>query len=521
MSRNIGYAVFVVTVLAVLGKVLGFVRDMVFAAYFGISPEMDALVMAELFPGAIGDLVVYCLPAVFLPIYRTYLEQKGQAAAADLANKLVGIVLVVTCTVSALYFFFPGAIIAMIAPGAASAKIELAVGLSRVLFPITVLYGLLGFALSILQANHHYRLLVLSSFPLNLTSILIVVVLGKHYGIYAGALAMLSGLFIQVLFLWIILVRSGYRPKFVLALDPGIRQMLRLAVPVIITVGVTTASPYIDRYFASNLADGSMSALTYATRINSAFAGIFVASLITVMFPNFSEKIASGDIQVFQNQFLLSVRSLMFVTIPLVVFMFLFSTPIVEILLERGAFGVQATTATSFALMFFSLGLIGTSFNELLSKAYYANLNMVVPSLIAVSMLVIKIGLSIVLARYLMHGGLALATSISVSFGALCLMTHFVKRYNIATGDKSLFCNGLKVLSASLAAGTAAFLIFSLLPGIVFSNIDKLLARVLLLSISLIAGGVLYFAVTYLLKCDEPAMFLGLIRSRFARIRHG
>ena len=154
--------------------------------------------------------------------------------------------------------------------------------------------------------------------------------------------------------------------------DKYIKKVLWLAGPILLGVAINDINAIVDKTLASQLVEGSISALNYASRINTLVLSIFVTAITTVIFPIMSREFNRGNKQEIVNIIRYGVNLILIVTIPATIGMMVLATPIVEVIFLRGAFTQDNVTMTSIALIGYAVGLVGMSIRLIASRAYYA-----------------------------------------------------------------------------------------------------------------------------------------------------
>jgi putative peptidoglycan lipid II flippase len=289
--------------------------------------------------------------------------------------------------------------------------------------------------------------------------------------------------------------KKGYRYGFVLDKnDKHLMRMIYLSLPVILGTSVNQINTLVDRTLASRIAIGGISALNYANRLNGFVQGIFVLSIATVMYPMISKMAAENNMAGLKKTLSEAVTSINLLVIPATIGAMIFAEPVVKFLFGRGAFDADAVSMTSYALFYYSIGMIGFGLREVLSRAFYSLQDTKTPTINAAISVTINIILNIILSRFLGIGGLALATSISAIF---CTVLLFIGlRAKIGPfGMKNITISFLKILCASIIMGVFAWIVY----GILVIRINLNLALVITIG----TGAAIYFVMIYFMKIKE------------------
>ncbi|HHY91621.1 MAG TPA: murein biosynthesis integral membrane protein MurJ, partial [Clostridiales bacterium] len=303
--------------------------------------------------------------------------------------------------------------------------------------------------------------------------------------------------------------KKGYRYQFVLDIkDEHIKKMTSIVLPVIIGVSVNEINVLVDRTLASSITVGGISALNYASRLNVFVQGLFVATIATVMYPMISKMAAEKNISGLKKTVSEAISEINLLVVPATVGAMIFAEPVVKLLFGRGAFDAQAVSMTSYALFFYSVGMIGFGLRDILSRAFYSMQDTKTPMLNAGIAVGLNIVLNIILSRFMGIGGLALATSISALFCTGLLFVSLRKKIG-AFGVKNISVSFIKILCASLGMGAIAKGCYHILLKSFGSNLS------LILSIGI--GAMVYFTIIYFMKIEEVDVMIISLKKRFKR----
>lgn len=518
MGKKLAQAALLIAFLSLVSKFLGLAREMVLAQYYGVSISMDAYVVATLIPTVLGTIIRACIITAFIPIYNGYLAHDEKDVAKNFVDTLLTCILAACLLIVGGLHIFASQIIYVLAPGFNEQTHALTVDLLRMTMPIVLFFSLLGLVNAIQQAQNMFLYPALIGLPANLVIIGAVVLFADSFGIKAAAAGSVFAVLIQVIIQWPGLRKCGYSPA--LAFDyrhPGVKKMLFLIGPIILSTAATQVNLFVDRYLASSLPSGSISALNYANKINMVFISLFVMSIVTVMFPNLAKHAARNEHEAFTASLSIALRIIIFVTVPIMFVLVVFNHSIVEILLQRGAFDGSATEATAIALFFFSFGMLGMALLDMLNRAFYAYQETRVPVLVNLGVVGLNIFLNIILVRHLAHGGLALGTSIAVTMGVVVLFYLLRKKFDGNFGRDVIATLGKTAIAAIIAVCIAKALIHIItffFAG--YGTQQYKLMQTLILAGSLTLGGSCYIFMTITLGCDEPRMAWDMLAKKIS-----
>lgn len=255
--------------------------------------------------------------------------------------------------------------------------------------------------------------------------------------------------------------------------------------------------------------EGGISALNYANKLNDFVQGLFVISIVTVMYPLISKMAAEKNIAGLKKTLSESISGINLLVVPATVGMMIFAEPIVRMLFGRGAFDEQAVVLTSSALFFYALGIVGYGLREVLSRAFYSLQDTKTPMINATIAVGLNIILNIILSRFMGIGGLALATSISALFCTLLLFISLRKKIG-HFGLKEITLSFGKIVLASILMAIVAKLANEVLLTQIGANLS------LLASIGM--GAIVYFGIIYFMKIKEVEEIILQIKKEIKRV---
>ena len=422
-----------ISVAVIISRILGLVRDIVIAGCFGTAVYAQAFVVAFRIPNLLRDLVGEgATNAAFVPVLTDELTKKGKQDFFKLAQVILNIMFVVLLVLTVIGIFAAPLIVRLIAPGftADKEKFELTVSLTRVLFPFLLLVGLWAYAMGVLNSLGKFAASAFGPCFLNLSIILCAMWFGENiFGLATGVLAGgILQLFIQLPSLY----SSGWRARLTTEVShPKAKRIGVLLVPRALGACVYQIDVFISTILASLawiVGEGAVPALYYANRVWQLPLAIFGIALAQAALPTMSKHVALNDTVKMKETLSFSLKVLAFILIPSSIGLMILSTPIIKVLLQRGAFTAYSTGITSNALFFYAMGLVTCAGVKVLVSAFYSMHDTMTPVKTALVALVINIVLSLTLMFPLKLGGLALATSVSSIFNFTALYILLEKR---------------------------------------------------------------------------------------------
>jgi len=482
----------VVSIAVLASRVLGVVREQIFAVFFGAGRELDAFVSAFRIPNLLRDLFAEgALSAAFVSTFTQYLERGGEAAAWRLASLVINALLIVVGTITLIGIWIAPDVVLAIAPGFAAipGKVGLTVGLTRIMFPFLPLVALAAVAMGILNTRNVFGVPASAAAFFNVGSI--VGGLGAAYWLapayvrgILGAVAthhaaptdpalaaraitgMAIGTLIGGLLQFVVQVpslgRVGFRYRPVLhPSDPGLRQVMRLMAPATIGAAAVQVNVFINNNFASYLGNGPVSWLNVAFRFMQLPIGLFGVALGTVTLPLVSRHVARGDRAALRRTLAESLELVGLLCLPAAAGLALFAVPVIGLIYEHGRFTPADTTAAAQALAAYTAGLAGYAGIKVLAPAFYALDDARTPMLVSLVSIGVNYVLNWTLVRRLGFGhvGLALSTS-AVALGNFALLYVVLRRRVGPLGSRLPVALARIALAAAVMAAVAGGLDF-------------------------------------------------------------
>ncbi len=515
-GRRLARSTLVFSLATGLSRVLGLVREMVAAYFFGVSGRINAFTVAFQIPNLVRALLAdAALSGAFVPVFSDLIEKGERRRAWRVASTIFWLVLLVLGGLTALFILV--APLLMRPFGDPGGDVDLAVGLSRVLFPIVVLLGLSGVIVGILNTHDHFTVPALTPVFWNLAIIAglaigVPRVSGESAQLYVYAGAVLVGTLVQLLLPvpWL----RGLDGRLQLVLDwrdPAVRQFFTLMLPVTLTLGLINVNAVVDTLFASRLLDPDLApaAIDKAFRLYMLPQGMFSVAVATILFPTLSRLAARGDADGFMTTVSAGMRQIAFLLIPAAVVSAVLAGPIVRLVYERGRFTAADVTVVGSSLAAFSLGLVFNGWMLLLTRGFYGLRSNWIPTTVAVVAVLLNAALDAVLYRVGVWG-IPLATALVNIAGAAALLVALRRRFGHMDGPRIADAVA-RIAVAALALGVVALA--------TWYGLDRLLGRtvaaqVVSLGAALAIGVAVYLGVCRALKVRELDALRSMLRGR-------
>ena len=492
--------------ISIMSKIIGFGREIVLSYMYGTSNIADAYLISITVPSVVFGFISVGIIAAYIPMYSKIQQEKGELESNKFTSNLINILVLLSAVIIFLSYVYAESIVKVFAVGFEGETLQLAVNFTRMSLFAICFTGVVSILSGYLQMKGNYIIPALIGFPLNLF-ILVSIVLSKKTSIYLLAIGYVIAVASQLLLILPYVKKSGYVHKRIIYLkDESITNMMYIALPVILGTSVNQINVLVDRTLASQITVGGISALNYANRLSGFVQGIFVSSVVTVLYPLMSRMSAEMNVNGLKKSLNEAIVLIMLLVIPSTFGFMFFSNDIISLLFGRGAFDVSATLLTSSALFFYSIGMLGVGLREVASRVFYSMQDTKTPMINAAIGMVLNIILNIILSKYLGIGGLALATSIAATF--TCGLMFVTLRQKIGSFEiKKTIISFLKITVASSIMATVAKITS------IYLN-RNYLNHHLSLIIAMFIGATLYFVVIYFMKIEDVDSIVNLTKKK-------
>jgi len=523
-NREIGKAAGIIGFYTLLSRILGLVRDMVVAFFFGSGVAADAFFVAFRIPNLLRRLFAEgSLSIAFIPVFTEYLQQKTREEAMEMARVVLTLLSAILSLVTLLGVLGSPWIVRIQAFGFGGEgyTYELTVLLTRITFPYIFFISIVALFMGILNSLRRFAEPAAAPIFLN------VGIIGAAYWISPRlsepvvglAVGVLIGGALQVLIQIPSLLRQGFRfwPRWA-PRHPAVKQIGLLMVPAVFGSAVYQINQFVGTLLASFLPQGSVSWLYYADRLVQFPLGVFAIAVSTAALPSLSRQAAGHDgLDAFRDTLGYSLRIIFFLSLPSMAGLTVLGHIIVQTLFERGAFEAASTHMTTQALILYCAGLWAFSGIRVLIAGFYALQDTRTPLKASVFALLVNLVCSLALMGPLRHGGLALSLSIASAAHFAVLAILLSKKIGGLDLVPTLRSAGISLFSAAVM-GTLLHGITRTLwtPGAGSSTGELAVG----LGILVVLGALVYLVLCRLLGSAEMVALMGIMSRRFHR-RYG
>ncbi|MFO0583618.1 MAG: murein biosynthesis integral membrane protein MurJ [Anaeromyxobacter sp.] len=505
-------------------RLLGLVRDQLFAALFGAGAITDAFIVGFRIPNLLRDLFAEgALSSAFVPTFADVRQNRGEADARRLADVMTGLVCLIVGALVLLGMLFTEEIIGALAPGLAEPA--LAARLARVMMPFLLLVSLASVAMGALNAQGRFTAPAFASTMFNVGSIAAGVAVWwagwpPERAVMGWAVGTMLGGLLQLLIQVPSLASAGHVPRPRVGrgdlADPAVRRIGRLMGAAVVGLSATQVNILVSTWFVSHQQGG-------ATWLNNAFRlmqlplGVFGVAIATVAGAGIAQRVAAKDHAGVRDTAGAAMRLVAFLNVPSAVGLAVLALPIISMIYEHGAFRAEASRGTAEALACYALGLYAYSGVKVLAPAFYALDRSRVAVAGSVAGMLANVGLNAALWPVLGHRGVALGTSAAAWVNYLVLAWSFRKEHGGFGGPSLVRQLGRVLLACAPMAAVAWLTLAGAERATAAAGLHGVVRQLVLGLGPVAAGGLAYLAAARALRLPELDELLGALRRRRAR----
>jgi putative peptidoglycan lipid II flippase len=547
-SQSVARSAGIVSVAVMGSRILGLVREQVFSSFFGASFANVAFQIAFRIPNLLRDLFAEgALSAAFVATFSQTQTKRGEQEAWRLANLVNNGLIIVLSIIAVVGIIFAPEIVSLlirdVPTDAATAQLmtDLAVKMTRILFPFLLMVSLAAVAMGVLNTRGRFGVPASASTMFNVGSIIgglaCAYLLAPEYitntatslfnrrqpvrddlGAATAIIGMAIGTLIGGMLQWLIQVPSlraaGYRWRPIVSFrDEGVRQVMRMMAPAIIGSAALQVNVVVNTMFATSVAEGAVVWLGNAFRLIYLPIGIFGVAISTATLPVTSRAAAMEDLGEFRRTLASSLRLTLLLTIPSAAGLIILSRPIIALIYQYGRFTEFDTRQTAIALAYNAIGLTAYSAVRVLAPSFYALRETRIPMMASLLSIVINYAVAKITVDYLKIGHKGLALSISVvAIINFALLFFFMRRKLGGIEGRGLFATFAKVTLASAAMGAACWVVSNRIEN--YLGLDGLFARLINVGVSIVVGIIVFYLGASLLKVGELNQLTAAIKRK-------
>ena len=506
-----------IVIFSLLGKVMGFGREMLMTYIYGASMESDAFIAALKATSILSLPIQSAIATTFIPMLSLAEEEEGPSTRDRHTNNMLVLSSTVALITVAIGIIAAPVMVRIMAKGFTGEIYDLTVKLTRIGMPVIFFASIVGVMTGYLHHEGRFAAAGAVAIPLNIVYIGYMLLLSDKYGIYGMSVVSVLGIAAQILLLYPDTKKTGLDYFWVFEpSDKYVRHAMILAIPTLMSVAINDINIAVNNRIASELVVGAISWLNYANKLNVFVLGVFISAITAVVFPVMSRCFSTGDIEGGKNSMSSAVRLILLITIPSMIGLTVLSDPIVDIAFGRGAFTPKDVEMTALALRFYSLALPAMSMNTLLNRVSYSLHDTRTPLYLGgLSVLLnIAFSLSLIYGIGMGHDGLALGLAIATNISVLVFFVLLNDRLD-GIHIRSYLVTFIKTLIAAGVMGVVAH--YSYRYGVGISGFSYGVRKLIPLMISVILSILVYGVLCYILGVEELYYLRDKIKERLGK----
>lgn len=442
----------VCAILATLAaRLLGFVRELCVADVFGTSATGDAFIVALSIPDILVSGFTAAIATLYIPTYFKLLKEESSNVnkAKEYNSSVLALVVLICVLLTILTEASTEFVVKLFAPGFSDYTFSITVSMLRIIVLSLIPIGVSGLFKAYGQIVNEYSLLTFLGVTINL-SVIVSLVIFKDQNLEVLSWSVVLGNVAYALICFLLIKYKGFEcSRKITFNNKYLISMLVGILPVFVSNIVAEINQVIDKNFASQLSEGSISALNYSSKVVNLITAVIGTAISSVLFANLSKVAAEGNKQKIAREIERINIMVMTLIVPMFLFVFLFSGDIVRFLFGRGQFGEESISVTAECLMFYSIGVLGFNFKAIWVRIYNASLDTKTPAINSVIAVVCNIILNMLFISTMKHKGLASATGLASLITDLLLIGLY-KRKNDCIELRKLMGEMLKTVVSSM-----------------------------------------------------------------------
>ena len=499
--RTAAQTAFIMAVITLGSKVFGFAREMVMANFYGASYITDAYVMAIAIPSILLGGIFSAVSVAYMPIFSNTIEHEGEEKSNQFTSTVINMLSIIGLVAGLFGYILSDQIVSIFASGFADKTAEITSYFLRISF----FYVIFASTSEILESFLRYKGMFIPQIAFGFIQNIILIsaiAISAYTSYYYLIFGYLFVYILKLLLMFLLAKQRRFKYYRSAKIGPSAKKIMALSIPVFIGHGMGQINAFVDKTLASGLVEGSISALNYGYLLITMITGLTVTIFNSIIYPKISQASALGNNERLNNIVTKGVTLISMITLPCSIGAMVYSKQIVKIVYERGAFDAMATNMTASAFFYYSIGLFFIALNTLFTQVYYSKQDMLTPVLCGAVGVLMNIFLNLILVNYMVHNGLALATSVSVICNVLLLYTGMKRKYPeiiILESKKKL----IKILIASVLSVGLSLLAYLQIIRLFCETFNS---TVIILFFIIIFAGIVYLLLLKLFQIDEIKM---------------
>ncbi|MFH1368294.1 MAG: murein biosynthesis integral membrane protein MurJ [Elusimicrobiota bacterium] len=520
--QKIAKSVSIISFATMTSRVLGYIRDGIFAGLFGAGFISDAFLVAYRIPNLLRDLLAEgALSSAFIPVFTEQLTKDGKESAWRLANLLFNLMLIVLSLIVIIGIIFSPYIVHLLQWNLSGDAFDLTVRLTRTVFPFIAFMAFAALLMGILNSHQDFTVSAFAPALLNVVMIITGIFICPLFGerpeqqIVGWAIGALVGGLAQFLIQVPAVLKKGFIYKPILDItDRGVKKIIKLMTPAVFAQSVTQINIIVvNTIMAGLLGKAAITYLYYGNRLMQLPLGVFAVAIATATLPVISRNITKGEFGDAVKNYSFALRLAFLIAIPATVGMVVLSLPINCLLFQYGKFALADAQATAKTAILFSLGLFAFSGVKITVPIFYALNDSKTPVKIGLLTVAVNILLGLILMSKISYFGLALSTSLAAMLNFF-LLTWFLRKKLGNIGGSEILNSVMRITVAALVMAAVCWLVYHTVHArIEVSHISAKLGQLIEVSSSIFIGIAAFLAVCWLIKVKELKLLFQMITS--------
>ena len=489
-----------ITVINIFLAGTAFIKDLMFASYLGTTEEADALLTAFFIPDMVSNnLIAAAIGVTAIPVFLSILAGCGEKELWKSVKKTVAGVFLLSLLLAIIFWFIKNSIFGFLGHGFTEKTMGLCINLFILLLPTVLLYPVYRTGTSVLHTHNRFTIPAVAPLLFNLVFLLSIVgayilKIPKRQGVYTITYFITAAVILMAVLVWN-RVFHLQKKTFISAADNTITdyssphvlaQISRIFFPYIAILMSIQGVLYIERFLASRLGPGNISAVSYAYRLSQFPVWVFIAAIGTVSLPFMSRSHGSGETAKFKNAVTKVLMLSFVITLPVSIILFFMREPVVSILFERGEFDGRSVHMTAQVLKGYSISIIGQGITYISIRVFLAIKKVLIPLLVCAFSFALITICDFILVNTAGISGLGYGTAIGYSVNFIIFTYIICRKFNLPLKKNLRYITRIVLSSIPL---TAACISVSL----AWHNINSFMFRLLLAPLAVLTGLLLYF----------------------------
>ena len=509
--RTAAKTAFIMAILTLGSKVLGFLREIIFANYFGVSYIGDVYSVANSIPNMIFAGIFGAIATSFIPIFSKKVEKEGQIAGNVFTNQTINLLFIVSVISSIIGIVLSDQVVSILAVGFTGEAAKLASFYVKITFSYTLFTSIAGVFESYLKYKGVFISPIIAGYSISISSIIFIFVsasFGANYLIFG----MLVGNIIRTIIISYIAKRKGYRHKLDFRVSKTVKEIFVLAIPVFVGSTVDQINLAVNKNIATLLPEGSAISLDYSNLIIALITGVTSTVIATILYPKMAQAHSTGNEIRFNELFSSGLSILYMLGIPFSLGTMLYSNDIIQIIYERGAFDQNAISLTNGPLFFYALGMCFLMIQNFSIQAFFSKHDTKTPLKVSVMGVIINIVTNLVLVRSLANSGLALGNTIAIISSMLVLQI-LIKKKKYIEYQPGFKMKIFKIFMSAIVSIGISYLFY------IFVNNNIWMPKMVIMAFVVIIAVITYLLLLKAFKIEELIHIRDIFKISDGRIK--